>query len=158
MKKAAPDPTEPWPGWRLFSERNSHKCLLPHEGGVICGEILTYRNTTSNFKSHLKRAHPAVASELKAKKDRLNEFSMALSSPSPPGQSKISDFFDPGKARAAEIMHKKYVDRLEHAIVEFVAGDISPFHSVEGSCISFLSFFFTLAFYSHYFKKFRKRI
>ena len=69
MKKTAPDSKEPWPGWRLFSERNAdskHKCLLPNANGVICGEILTYRNTTSNFKNHLERVHPVVASELKA--------------------------------------------------------------------------------------------
>jgi hypothetical protein len=155
MKKTAPDSKEPWPGWRLFSERNAdskHKCLLPNANGVICGEILTYRNTTSNFKNHLERVHPVVASELKANKDRLNNLALALP-PGSPGQSKLSDFFDPGKVRASESIHKKYVDRLEHAVVEFIAGDIRPFHSVEGSSSTYSIFLklccLILLFYFH---------
>lgn len=62
-KRAAPSPI-PWFGWRFFSSRSSsgtHTCLVPDSvSGEPCGNSLTYGNSTSNCKRHLKRKHSEV--------------------------------------------------------------------------------------------------
>lgn len=134
MAKRSNESKAPWPGWKLFSERDSegkHTCLVPVGHNKVCGESLTYNNTTANFKNHLKRVHPAIASELQARREEL------ASAPSPPSvpapdQTRLNDFFDPLKVATANKTHKILVDRLEHAVVEFVAADIRPFNAVEG--------------------------
>jgi hypothetical protein len=138
MAKRSIDSKAPWPGWKLFSERDAdgkQKCLVPVGLNKVCGECLTYKNTTANFKNHLKRVHPAIASELDARREELT------SDPSPPSvpapdQTRLNDFFDPLKVATATKTHKILVDRLEHAVVEFVAGDIRPFNAVEGPRVS----------------------
>lgn len=153
MKRKGEDGSKAsWPGWRLFTPRDKnhkHKCALPNQKGDVCGEELSYNNTTHNFKQHLERFHPEAAAELKAQKDRARDQpDRGALPPLAPGQAQLSQFFDPGKVQIAFKAHKKYVDRIERGLVRFIAEDIRPFNAVEGSpsfsSLPFFPFYFFL--------------
>ena len=139
MKRAAPERV-PWAGWKLFSKRSkdgTHVCLVPVDtSGKLCGEVVKYSNTTTNFKNHLSLHHKAVWEELlKSVSDVESAEATLPTMTSPPleaGQSSMLHFYDPLKASQISAANAYLVRRLERETVRFIAGDLRPFSAVEG--------------------------
>lgn len=116
-----------WEGWSLFGPRdknNKHACKL-------CSQQITYSNTTSSFKKHLKTKHAAHWEEFQARKDEIAKTQAAAPSSTP----SILDLLDPVKIELRTAATKSLVKSLEQDIVRFIVGDIRPFHAVEGALI-----------------------
>ncbi len=131
--------TRTWEGWSLFGPRDKnskHACKL-------CAQQITYSNTTSSFKKHLKTKHAAHWEEFQARKDDITSTQAAV----PPSAPTLLDLLDPVKIELRTAATKSLVKSLEKDIVRFIVGDIRPFYAVEG--IPFLTpSFFSFSFLS----------
>lgn len=133
-KRPSEGNTDPraWEGWVLFGPRDKdgkHKCKL-------CSQQITYSNSTSSFKNHLKRKHPDHWEEFQDKKAEIFKTQSEVLASRPT----ILDLLDPVKVELRNTATKTLVRALEQDIVRFIVGDIRPFHAVEGRSSIFLLF------------------
>jgi hypothetical protein len=122
-----------WVGWALFGPRDNHG----KHSCKICQKQISYNNSTSSFKKHIKTNHPSQWDELREKKEEIRKASAFLAaSPSSPSPSILS-LLDPDKIESRNLASKRFLKLMQGDLVRFIVGDVRPFHAVEGALKSF---------------------
>jgi hypothetical protein len=133
MKRGAVE-RKPWAGWKWFGVRDKDgqkKCLC-RVGDGLCGAVLTYSNTTHNFKKHLAHQHPEIYQSVKEEGEADAASPAPAPALAPPGQATLNDFYDPSKLKEYQEASTHLIQRIERELVRFIAGDLRPFSAVEG--------------------------
>jgi hypothetical protein len=118
-----------WYGWSLFGPRDKegkHACKL-------CQQRITYSNSTTSFKKHLTKRHPAEWDLVKARKGELEASQQLNAEIASPSTLSVAELLNPKAVEAQKAASKQLIKSMEADIVRFIIGDVRPFNAVEGT-------------------------